>query len=86
LDNITIVNTILEIMGKDKDLIEYVEDRPGHDFRYSLDSSKIANELGWKNKTTFEEGIKETIQWYEKNEKWWKSISNVILEKTPWKN
>lgn len=86
LDNITIVNTILEIMGKGKDLIEFVEDRPGHDFRYSLDSSKIARELGWENKTTFEEGIKETIQWYENNAKWCENISDVTLEKTPWKN
>ena len=73
-------------MGKSEDLIEFVEDRPGHDFRYSLDSSKIFRELGWKSKTTFEEGIEKTIQWYEKNQKWWEGISEVTLEKTPWKN
>ena len=86
LDNLTIVRKILEIMGKSEDLIEFVEDRPGHDFRYSLDSSKIFRELGWKSKTTFEEGIEKTIQWYEKNQKWWEGISEVTLEKTPWKN
>ena len=86
LDNITIVNTILEIMGKDKDLIEFVEDRPGHDFRYSLDSSKISKEIGWKNETSFENGIKQTIQWYENNSKWWDNISHFTFEKTPWKN
>jgi dTDP-glucose 4,6-dehydratase len=86
MDNITIVKTILEIMGKNLDWIEFVEDRPGHDFRYSLDSSKISKEIGWKNKTSFEEGIKQTIEWYENNSKWWKSISHFTFEKTPWKN
>ena len=85
LDNITIVKTILEIMGKTSDLIEFVEDRPGHDFRYSLDSSKISKEVGWKNKTSFEEGIKQTIDWYENNSKWWEDISKYTFEKTPWK-
>jgi dTDP-glucose 4,6-dehydratase len=86
LDNITIVETILEIMGKSLDLIEFVEDRPGHDFRYSLDSSKISKEIGWKNKTSFEEGIKKTIKWYQENQKLYKNISDSALENTPWKN
>jgi dTDP-glucose 4,6-dehydratase len=86
LDNITIVETILEIMGKSLDLIEFVEDRPGHDFRYSLDSSKISKEIGWKNKTSFEEGIKKTINWYQENQKSYKNIPDSILENTPWKN
>ena len=86
LDNITIVETILEIMGKSLDLIEFVEDRPGHDFRYSLDSSKISKEIGWKNKTSFEEGIKKTIKWYQENQKLYNNISDSALENTPWKN
>ena len=86
LDNITIVETILEIMGKSSDLIEFVEDRPGHDFRYSLDSSKISKEIGWKNKISFEEGIKETVKWYQKNQKSYKNISDSVLGNTPWKN
>ena len=86
LDNITIVETILEIMGKSLDLIEFVEDRPGHDFRYSLDSSKISKEIGWKNKTSFEEGIKKTIKWYQENQKLYSNISDSALENTPWKN
>ena len=86
LDNITIVETILEIMGKSLDLIEFVEDRPGHDFRYSLDSSKISKEIGWKNKTSFEEGIKKTIKWYQENQKLYNNISDSVLENTPWKN
>ncbi len=86
LDNITIVETILEIMGKNSDLIEYVEDRPGHDFRYSLDSSKISKEIGWKNKISFDEGIKETVKWYQENLDWSNSIPDSALGKTPWKN
>ncbi len=86
LDNITIVETILEIMGKNSDLVEFVEDRPGHDFRYSLDSSKISKEIGWKNKTSFDEGIKETVKWYQENLDWSNSIPDSTLGKTPWKN
>jgi dTDP-glucose 4,6-dehydratase len=86
LDNITIVETILEIMGKSLDLIEFVEDRPGHDFRYSLDSSKISKKIGWKNETSFEEGIKKTIKWYQKNQKLYSNIPDSALENTPWKN
>ena len=86
LNNIQIVNKILEIMGKSNDLIEFVEDRPGHDQRYSLDSSKIKNELGWSAKINFEDGIKKTIEWYEKNFSYYESISNEVLKSTPWKN
>ena len=86
LSNITIIEKILEIMNKSTDLIEFVEDRPGHDFRYSLDSSKISKEIGWKNKTLFEDGISKTIKWYEENEKIFDNIPKTALENTPWKN
>ena len=86
ISNVQIVHKILEIMGKSNDLIEFVEDRPGHDHRYSLDSSKIKNELGWSTKINFEEGIRKTIEWYEKNFSYYESISNEILKSTPWKN
>jgi len=86
LSNITIIEKILEIMNKNTDLIEFVEDRPGHDFRYSLDSSKISKEIGWKNKTSFEEGINETVKWYEKNLKSHSNIPDSALQNTPWKN
>ena len=86
ISNMKIVNDILEIMGKSNDLIEFVEDRPGHDQRYSLDSSKIKNEFGWSTKINFEEGIRKTIEWYEKNFSYYESISNEILKSTPWKN
>ena len=82
--NLEIVNKIQEIMGK-RDLMDFVEDRPGHDIRYSLDSSKI-RELGWKPKHKFEEGLKETIGWYLKNERWWKPLADEkVLHPTPWK-
>ncbi len=86
INNLEIVNKILEIMGKSSDLIEFVEDRPGHDQRYSLDSSKIKNEFGWSTKINFEEGLRKTIEWYEQNFSYYESISNEILKPTPWKN
>jgi len=86
LDNLTIIHTILRLMNKSDDLIEFVEDRPGHDFRYSLDSSKIKSELTWSVKTDFDKGIEQTINWYLSNQHWWKNISEKALDKTPWKN
>ena len=86
LNNIQIVNKILELMGKSSDLIEFVEDRPGHDQRYSLDSTKIKNELGWSTKINFEDGINKTIEWYENNFSYYESVSDEILKSTPWKN
>ncbi|MEM4291510.1 MAG: dTDP-glucose 4,6-dehydratase [Archaeoglobaceae archaeon] len=83
--NLEVVETILKIMGKDENLIEFVEDRPGHDLRYSLDSSKI-RELGWRPKVSFEEGIRRTVEWYLQNKLWWeKLIDEKILHPTPWK-
>ena len=57
-----------------KELITYVKDRPGHDFRYAIDSSYIEKELGWKPAVNFDSGIKKTIKWYLENEEWWKKI------------
>ena len=82
--NLEVVSEILRIMDK-PDLIEFVEDRPGHDIRYSLDSSK-ARELGWKPKHSFKEGLKETVVWNLENEWWWKPlVDEKILHPTPWK-
>ena len=86
MDNITIVKKILDIMGKSEDLIEFVEDRPGHDFRYSMSSSKISNELNWKQKISFKEGIEKTVEWYLNHEELWKNLPPEILDPTPWKN
>lgn len=74
--NIEIVKLILENLGKSESLIKYVKDRPGHDRRYAIDSTKIQKELGWKPKYTFETGISETIKWYLENEEWWKRIKS----------
>lgn len=74
--NIEIVKLILENLGKDESLIEYVKDRLGHDRRYAIDSSKIQNELGWKPKYTFETGIVETINWYLDNLEWMKKVKS----------
>lgn len=68
--NLTIVKTILEQVGKGEDLITFVEDRKGHDLRYAIDSSKVERELGWERSYTFEDGIKETIDWYVNNQEW----------------
>jgi len=53
-----------------------VDDRPGHDFRYAIDSSKLSSELNWSPKETFETGIRKTVEWYLENEEWWKDIQN----------
>ena len=86
VDNTTIVTKILNIMDKPLDLIEYTNDRPGHDFRYSLDSSKIFKELKWKPRHNFDKGLEETIKWYRINRNWWKNISSKILGAYQWKN
>ncbi len=79
--NIEIVKLILNYLGKPGSLISFVKDRPGHDLRYAIDSSKIQNELGWKPKYTFEQGIKETIDWYVSNQEWWKQILSGEYQK-----
>ena len=85
IDNISIVTKILEIMNKSQDLIEFVEDRPGHDQRYSMNSAKISKELGWKTQTKFEDGLEKTISWYMENPQIWKNLDSNIFESTPWK-
>ena len=86
IDNLTIVKKILEIMNKPENLIEFVEDRPGHDLRYSLDSTKIHDQLGWKVKTAFDDGLKKTVQWYVDNPELLNNTSSTALDPTPWKS
>lgn len=86
VNNLKIIKKILKIMNKPQELIQHVEDRPGHDFRYSLDSSKIQRELKWKTKYNFEQGLTETITWYKENKKWWTNVSAKVLEGYKWKN
>lgn len=83
IDNLTIIRMILSLMKKPEDMIEFVKDRPGHDFRYSMDSSKITKELDWSPKINFEEGLKNTIEWYVKNEEWLKNVSHMFVN-TEW--
>jgi len=84
LDNITIVKKILEIMNKPQNLIEFVDDRPGHDLRYSLDSSKIRHSLKWNDKTTFQNGIQKTVEWFL-NQLNIQKFSKETMSPTPWK-
>jgi dTDP-glucose 4,6-dehydratase len=74
LTNNEITDLILEAMGADRSSIEYVEDRKGHDLRYSVDWTKINRELGYEPRVKFEDGLRRTIQWYLKNEEWWKPL------------
>jgi dTDP-glucose 4,6-dehydratase len=85
IDNLTVIKKILELMNKSEDLIEFVEDRPGHDLRYSMNSDKIIKTLDWKIKSDFENGLKTTIEWYLQNPAILSDITKA-LEPTPWKN
>lgn len=79
--NIDIVKLIIKELGKSEEIIEYVQDRPGHDRRYAIDNSKITKELGWSPSYTFEKGIRETIQWYLDNTEWITRIVSGDYEK-----
>ncbi len=86
LSNMAVVRTILSVMRKKASSIELVEDRPGHDIRYSLDSSRIRRQLGWRPRTDFGEGLARTVSWYLTNEEWWAPLADErTLHPTPWK-
>jgi dTDP-glucose 4,6-dehydratase len=86
LQNVELVKTILRMMKKRESTIEFVEDRPGHDRRYSLDDSKIRNELGWRPRRRFEDALEETVRWYLGNEEWWRPLADEkTLSPAPWK-
>ncbi len=79
INNLNLIEKILKTMGKNKphtSIIEFVPDRPGHDFRYSLDSKKINSELGFEPEHDFDMGLKETITWYENNREWWENLKS----------
>ena len=78
--NIEIVKLILQSLGKGEELITYVQDRPGHDRRYAIDNTKITTELGWKPAYTFEQGIAETIEWYQAHRDWMERIVSGAYE------
>jgi dTDP-glucose 4,6-dehydratase len=73
--NFDVARKILSFLEKPANLIEFVQDRPGHDFRYSLNSDKIKNDIGFKAETEFEIGLEKTRQWYVENEWWWRKVS-----------
>lgn len=82
IDNNTIVKSILHIMRKPTNLIKHVKDRPGHDFRYSLDTSRIRRDLGWKPQYSFENGLNLTVNWYLNNKSWWQKVSKKSIGRT----
>jgi len=86
ISNIEVATKILGQLDKPQKLITYVEDRPGHDTRYSLNASKIKTNLNWKPKIPFAKGLELAVKWYVSNEPWWKPlITEEILNPTPWK-
>lgn len=76
LSNMELTHKILALMGKDGSSIEYVPDRLGHDLRYSVDITKISRELGYEPLVNLEQGLRETVEWYQRNEPWWRPLKN----------
>jgi len=86
ITNKKIAEKILDILKKPHSMIEYVEDRPGHDKRYSINSSKIEREIEWKPQYEFEKALEETVSWYLNNRQWWEPLANYnTLHPQPWK-
>ena len=85
ITNKTIVEKILDILEKPHSMIEHVGDRPGHDKRYSINCSKIENEIGWKHQYNFDDALKQTVTWYLDNQSWWEPlIDENTLHPQPW--
>ncbi len=76
--NIDIVRAILKLLWKDESYIKFVKDRPGHDYRYALDNTKIRRGLGWAPKVNLEDGLERTVEWYKKNPSWWKPLKERL--------
>ncbi len=81
VNNLELAKKIIKILGKNEDMIEFVKDRPGHDRRYSVDWSKIKNELGWEPLHTFDEWLEETVKWYQENTEWWRKVKSGEYKK-----
>ena len=81
IPNVEVTKMLLKLLGKPESLIQWVKDRPGHDRRYAIDYSKMKNQLGWKPRVKFEEGLATTVEWYKSNHSWWEHIkSGAYLE------
>jgi dTDP-glucose 4,6-dehydratase len=81
-NNKDVIELILELMGRDSKDYEHVSDRPGHDMRYAIDSTRLRTELGWKPRyTSFRDGLKATVDWYVKNEAWWRETKAATERK-----
>ncbi|MDD4083513.1 MAG: dTDP-glucose 4,6-dehydratase [Sphaerochaetaceae bacterium] len=78
--NIELTQMILNEFGKGEEMIEYVPDRKGHDFRYAIDYSKIEQDLGWVPKHQIKDGLKLTIKWYNENKLWWEPLKNKVIK------
>ena len=76
--NIDVVKTIIKFLGKGENLITFVEDRKGHDWRYAIDYSKAEKEFGWRPLVNFEEGLLKTVEWYQNNQEWVESVSSKL--------
>jgi dTDP-glucose 4,6-dehydratase len=78
-DNLTVMRTILRLMDRDPDDFDHVTDRVGHDLRYAIDASPLRAELGWSpSHTDFEDGLRDTIEWYRANESWWAPLKDGV--------
>lgn len=75
-ENIWIVKKLLELLGQDDSMIDFVQDRPGHDRRYAIDFTKIKNELGWEPSVSLEEGLVKTVEWFKENREWWQRVKS----------
>ncbi|MBI2327936.1 dTDP-glucose 4,6-dehydratase [Candidatus Curtissbacteria bacterium] len=81
IENIEVIKKILKILNKPESMIEYVKDRPGHDRRYAIDSTKIKKELGWKPQYSFDEALVATVDWYRGHRSWWQKLKKGDFEK-----
>lgn len=79
VNNLELVKILLQLLGTDESHIEFVEDRPGHDRRYSVDWSVINTELGWEPTVSLEEGLEKTVAWYKENEWWWRPLKQASV-------
>jgi dTDP-glucose 4,6-dehydratase len=80
--NIEVAKLVVKQMGLGEDVVEYVPDRPGHDFRYALDNGKIERELGWRPETRFEDGLHRTVDWYREHADWWRPLKERLVRES----